>query len=163
MSRQPTLLGLIFVAGLSVTAVTLLAAQEFALQVGPPIAALPPPGASVANKAKQTLFVVRPVGCADPAAARVTGTAEGIVNGARRQMRLTIERLDTPGVHAVSKGWAQSGTWIVTLVGTCGERTAAALVSLGPQDTYRREAVQTLAGFPTAAQVDAALRAAGGR
>lgn len=139
-------------------------AQEFTLQVGPPIAAIPQPGAKVEKKVtKQTLFVVRPVGCADSATARISGTAEGLVDGVRRRVALTLEPLQAPGVYGVPRDWADSGAWIVHLTGTCDGRTAGALVALGPKDTYRREAVEPVSAPLTAAQIDAALRAAAGR
>jgi hypothetical protein len=163
MRRRWMAIGVSVAVLLGVMSATPAAAQEFSLQVGPPIAAIPQPGTGPAKTSKAVLLVVRPVGCADPAAARMTGTAEGMVDGVRRRVALTLEPLASPGVHAISRGWADGGTWIVTLAGTCGGQTAGALVSLGPQDLYRREAVQPVAGSPTPAQVDAALRAAAQR
>ena len=127
-------------------------AQDFALQVGPPIA-------GNAQPAKSSLLVVRPGGCSDPAAAKITATAEGIVDGSRRSVPLTLRSLPTPGVHAVPKEWAQGGVWIVNLVGSCGGKTAGAIVSLGPDANYRREAVKLLARPASAAEIDASLKA----
>src|ERR1700730_3889766 len=73
-------------------------AEDFALQVGPPIA-------GNAQPAKTSMFVVRPGGCADPAAARITGTGEGLVNGVRRSVPLKLVALPTPGVYAVPRDW----------------------------------------------------------
>lgn len=153
-------------------------AQEFTLQVGLPIA-------GNARQAKNSLLVVRPGGCADPASAQITATAEGLVEGARRSVPLTLAALPTPGVHAVLRDWASGGAtaaaafgtpsgtanaaaalgtpsggvWIVNLVGTCAGRTAGAIVPVGPNATFRREAVKLLAHRPTPAEIDDSLKA----
>jgi len=128
-------------------------AQDFALQVGPPVA-------GNAQPAKASLLVVRPGGCADPASAQITATAEGIVDGARRSVPLKLSALPTPGVHAVPKDWASGGVWIVSLVGTCAGKTAGAIVSVvGPNAEYRREAVKHLPHPATPTEIDASLRA----
>ena len=127
-------------------------AQDFALQVGPPIAGNTQP-------AKSSLLVVRPGGCSDPAAAKITATAEGIVDGARRSVPLTLMPMSTPGVHAVPKDWAKRGVWIVNLVGSCAGKTAGAIVSIGPAATYRRDSVKLLAHPASAAEIDASLKA----
>lgn len=127
-------------------------AQEFTLQVGLPIA-------GNAQPAKSSLLVVRPGGCVGPASAQITATAEGIVDGARRSVPLTLVALPTPGVHAVPKDWASGGVWIVNLVGTCAGKTAGAIVPVGPNVMFRRDAVKLLAHRPTAAEIDASLKA----
>jgi hypothetical protein len=141
-----------FTLSLTVAAGQTTRAQEFALQIGPPIA-------GNAQPAKASLFVVRSGGCPDPNAAQIRATAEGIVDGARRSVPLTLRSLPTPGVHAVPKDWAQGGVWIVSLVGSCGTKTAGAIVSLGPTGDYRREAVKLLVHPPSAAEIDASLKA----
>lgn len=126
--------------------------QDFALQIGPPIA-----GGS--QPAKKSVFVVRPGGCANPASAQITATAEGLVNGARQSVPLTLAPLPTPGVHAIGKDWLNTGVWIVSLVGTCAGKTAGAIVSIGPTDVYRREAVKLLAHRATPEEINASLKA----
>jgi hypothetical protein len=135
-------------------------AQEFTLQVGQPIAGNGLP-------AKSSLLVVRPGGCANPASAHISATAEGIVNGARRSVPLTLSPLPTPGVHAVPKDWATGGVWIVNLVGTCAGKTAGAIVPVAtvpvvkgtPDITFRRETVKLLAHQATPTEIDASLKA----
>ena len=128
-------------------------AQDFALQVGPPVAGNAP-------FSKRALLVVRPAGCADPARARITATAEGIVNGTRRSVPLTLSPGPSSGVHAVQPQWPNSGAWVVNLVGTCAGKTAGALVSVaGPSPKYNREAVKYLPHPATPAEIDASLKA----
>jgi hypothetical protein len=128
-------------------------AQEFSLQVGLPIAGNSQP-------AKDSLLVVRPGGCADPASARITATAEGIVDGARRSMPLMLSPLATPGVHALPKKWTEtSGVWVVNLVGTCAGKTAGAIVPIDRKATFRRDAIKQLARRATPEEIDASLKA----
>ena len=128
-------------------------AQDFALQVGPPVAGNAP-------FSKRALLVVRPAGCADPAKAQITATAEGIVNGARRSVPLTLSSGPISGVHAVQPEWPNSGAWVVNLVGTCAGKTAGALVSVaGPNPKYNREAVKYLPHRATPSEIDASLKA----
>ena len=128
-------------------------AQDFALQVGPPVAGNAP-------FSKRALLVVRPAGCADPAKAHITATAEGIVNGARRSMPLTLSSGPSPGVHAVQPEWPSSGAWVVNLVGTCASKTAGALVAVaGPNPQYNRDAVKYFPHPATPSEIDASLKA----
>lgn len=135
-------------------------AQDFVLQVGPPIA-------GNAQPSKNSVFVVRPGGCAEPGRAQISATAEGLVDGRRRSVPMELWSLPTPGVHALPKKLpgGGSGVWVISLVGTCAGKTAGALVSLGATPVYRREAVKQLSRAATPAEIDASLQAlsAGGR
>ena len=126
--------------------------QDFALQVGPPVAGSSQP-------AKKALLVVRPAGCADPARAQITATAEGLVNGNRQTVPLTVSALPTPGVHAVPQDVPTTGFWIVNLVGNCDGTRAGAIVTMGPKPEYRREAVKLLKQPATETEIDASLKA----
>lgn len=142
--------------GFASTVITLSAtasAQEFALQVGPPIAGNEP-------SVKRALLVVRPAGCADLSKAQITATAEGIVNGARRSVPLALTALPTPGVHAIQPDWPTPGVWIVNLVGNCAGKSAGAIVSVaGPKPTFSRDAVKYFRQAPTPSEIDASLKA----
>ena len=129
-------------------------AQEFRLQVGPPIAGGPQP-------TKDLILVVRPGGCADPARAQISATAEGIVDGARRSLPLTLSSLPTPGVHALPKEWTKttSGVWVVNLIATCAGKTAGALVPIERNATFKRGAIKQLAHHATRDEIDASLKA----
>ena len=155
MGRHSLLRGLALPVMLSLigSSAAATAGQDFALQVGPPVA-----GSS--QQTKKAMLVVRSGGCADPAKARITATAEGLVKGVRRSLPLTLEPLRTPGVHSLPREWSNGGgVWIVSLVGTCAGKTAGAIVALGPTDTYRRESVRLLGHRATAEEIDASLKA----
>ena len=152
MRRYSIVLRVGFATVLTLACAAAAFAEDFTLQVGPPTA-------GNAQQSKSSMFVVRPGGCADPAAAKLTGTREGIVNGVRRSVPLTLVALPTPGVYAVSRDWDSAGAWIVSLAGTCAGKTAGAIVSIGPRDTYRREFVRLLGHRATPAEIDESLKA----
>ena len=152
MRRYSIVLRVGFATVLTLACAAAAIAEDFTLQVGPPTA-------GNAQQSKSSMFVVRPGGCADPAAAKLTGTREGIVNGVRRSVPLTLVALPTPGVYAVPRDWDSAGAWIVSLAGTCAGKTAGAIVSIGPRDTYRRESVRLLAHRATPAEIDESLKA----
>lgn len=63
----------------------------------------------------------------------VSGTAEGIVAGARRTVSLEFKATSRPGVYALSKQWPSDGTWTLVLAVTQGEgegSTVKAVVEL---------------------------------
>ena len=58
----------------------------------------------------------------------LTGSAEGLVEGARRSVALRFDPTNEPGVYAVRRQWPSGGTWVlrITLL-----RNTTALVTLG--------------------------------
>ena len=56
----------------------------------------------------------------------LSGTAEGIVNGARRSIPLRFEATGYPGTFAVRRAWPNDGTWVLRIT----LRTTTALVAL---------------------------------
>ena len=93
---------------------------------------------------------------------RVTGTAEGLLDGARRSIPLEIAPAGTDGVYRVRRQWPSQGVWVLRLVVTVGQGSATALVGVNAsgevatilqQDPARR----TIPSI-TDADVDAMLR-----
>ena len=56
----------------------------------------------------------------------VSGSAEGIVNGARRSVALHFDAIARPGVFALRKQWPAEGTWLLRI----SLASTTALVSL---------------------------------
>jgi hypothetical protein len=52
--------------------------------------------------------------------ANVSGSAQGIVNGARRSIPIRFDTTSKPGIFAVRKQWPSEGTWLlqIALYGT---------------------------------------------
>ena len=105
-------------------------AGGFFLSIGNPVAANVP-------QVKKAVLVVRPDGCNEPAKAQITGTAEGIVNGARQSVHLKLTALPTPGVYAVFREWPAEGIWVVNLTGKYLGATTSAIVPIGPKGFMR--------------------------
>lgn len=130
---------------------------DFALAIGNPVAVALPNGVVK----KDIGMAVRAEGCAEPAKVQITGTAEGIVDGARRSLPLRVVAGATPGAFAVSRDWPQQGVWVVNLTGHCGSSTASAVVPMGPNG-FVRESSQFFSRAATAAEVDLALKTLAG-
>src|SRR5713101_5080093 len=96
----------------------------------------------------------------------VTGTAEGIVNGARQSVTLEFTETSRDGVHALKRTWPTEGTWTLVIKANQGpDDLATAVVELGPDGEVAAVRVPTTqrAGWTVPApvsmdQIDAALR-----
>lgn len=66
----------------------------------------------------------------------VSGSAEGLVNGARRTISLEFKATSRPGVYALQKQWPNEGVWTLVLAVRQGDgpgNLAQAAVELGPR------------------------------
>jgi hypothetical protein len=112
--RVPTI-----VAAALVLAGQALAGPHFRLDIGPVVAD------TSGGKVKNAVVLVRPLACDEAGSIVMSGTAEGIVNGVRHSVPLKLQRLATPGVHAVTRQWPD-GQWVLNLTATCPGRNAVA-------------------------------------
>jgi hypothetical protein len=142
-------------------------AADFTLAIGSPAAAsLPGPeslpgGAVRVSKVKDAVLAVRTENCADPAKAQITGTAEGLVNGARQSVALRLISAPGTGVYLVSREWPTQGAWVVNLSGVCAGAKAGALVPIGPNG-YMRESSKFFPRLATQAEIEASLKSLAG-
>jgi len=126
---------------------------DFSLAIGNPVAVTLPEGVVK----KDIGFAVRTENCADASKAQITGTAEGIVNGARRSVTLRVVPASTAGAFAISRDWPPQGAWVVNLTGHCGSSIASAIVPIGPNG-FLRESAKFFPRAATAAEVESALK-----
>lgn len=70
----------------------------------------------------------------------LTGSAEGLVDGARRSVALRFSPTGKPGVYAVRRQWPSGGTWVLRI--TLLSHTTA-LVTLGPSGDVAAVSVPT--------------------
>ena len=82
------------------------------------------------NVADDVVLHVRADGCHQPAKAKVAGTAEGIVDGERRSLPLTLTKVGK-GIYSITQQWPAEGTWILAFAGSYRGRLATTLVTLG--------------------------------
>ena len=104
----------------------------------------------------------------DPAYYPVTVTAEGLVDGARRTVKLTATETGMPGVYAVRYQPEKNGTWMVVarVGGTSDEPWATVIVPVNREGQIfnarvptRRDGESRIPIRVTAADVDQMLRA----
>jgi hypothetical protein len=143
-------------------------AADFTLAIGSTAAASipwnenPPAGPlAKAMKVKDAAFAVRAENCADPEKAKITGTAEGLVNGGRQSVALHLIAGSAAGAYLVSREWPAQGVWVVNLTGVCAGAKAGALVPIGP-DGYLRESSKFFPRSSTEAEIEASLKSLAG-
>ena len=108
---------------------------------------------------KKVVVAVRAVVCEDLANVKISGTAEGIVNGKRESLPLTLLTIDrAEAVYAVGQQWPQDGTWLLHLKGSCGspKADASTLVAV-TNGTFVRDKSTILVEPATRKQIDDAL------
>ena len=139
-------------------ALSAAAGTSFRLDVGQSFAD------SSGGKVKDAVLLVRGLACDAPASIVMTGTAEGVVNGTRQSVPLTLHKLATPGVFAVRRQWP-AGQWVLNVSGSCPGRKAEAgvVVPLDADSRFVRSGIQHFESRAAAAVVNAALRSTAGR
>jgi len=92
----------------------------------------------------------------------VTGTAEGLIDGARRSIALEVAATGTEGVYRVRRQWPRTGVWVLRLVVRVGEGSATALVGVGAsggiEAIREQDAARRIYPYVTDADVEAMLR-----
>ena len=151
-------------------AVTAFAPAPRAL-FGPPWISIEYPPSPYDRVTREALLLVHSYHHFEPVGLPVSGTAEGIVDGKRRTVRLAFQTTSKPGVFALKRQWPREGTWVLSIAVTQGEgehNTAGALVTLDAEGRVARVEVplRQIAGFEvrtprriTAAEVESALQA----
>lgn len=92
---------------------------------GPPWISVELPANPHDPATRGAFFILRTYHHGIPTSYVPTGTAEGLVDGRRRSVRLEISRTGTPGVFAVRYTPAGRGAWVLAINGTVpGERNA---------------------------------------
>lgn len=96
----------------------------------------------------------------------VEGTAEGIVNGERRSIKLSFTGTARPGVYGLRRQWPTEGVWTLVIKGEGG---ATAVIDLGANGDVasvkvptRQEREWTIPTDVSIDDVDKALRARAG-
>lgn len=129
------------------------------------------PSGAATGQLKDAVLLVRTFGCHTPADARVSATAEGVVNGERRSLPLEVA-YDSTGVYALKRQWPSEGSWVLAITGEYSSFTSTLIVDLGPNGNVHpgtrlepgsRKGTHALV-MPrkaTTAEIDSALKAAG--
>lgn len=117
------------------------------------------PSANPEAAAKHAVLVARITACQSPEKTTITATAEGIVDGSRRTVPLSLVPLSTPGTFAVVRQWPAGGRWAVKMTATNPDykNYATGVVVLTQKDGFDWAGVKHFYHAPTDAEVDAVL------
>lgn len=101
---------------------------------GPPWISIEYPGNPYDQESRDAYLYVHTFHHGTPVPNPVSGTAEGLVAGARRTISLEFRTTRRPGVFALRQQWPSDGVWTLVIGATQGEgesNTAWAVVELG--------------------------------
>ena len=82
---------------------------------GPPWISIETPPNPFDATSRGAVLVVHTYHHGDVVASGVTGSAEGIVSGARRTIPLVFDTTTRRGVYALRKQWPNEGTWMLVI------------------------------------------------
>ncbi|HVG18324.1 MAG TPA: hypothetical protein VNI02_04675 [Blastocatellia bacterium] len=127
---------------------------------------------SATHQLKDAVLFVRTFGCNTPADAKLSATAEGVVNGERRSLPLELT-YDSTGVYALKQQWPSEGAWVLAITGEYNSFISTLIVDLGPNgkvhpgtrlDPGHRKGTHALIvqRKATTAEIDSALKTAAG-
>ncbi len=88
------------------------------------------------GSSRDEALIVKTFGCHTPSDAKLNGTAEGIVNGERKTIKLNFKH-DLKGVFTVAKQWADEGVWVVTIRGKYNGITSSAIVEIDSKSNMK--------------------------
>ena len=91
------------------------APAHFARLFGPPWISIEYPANPHDSSTRGAFLLVHAFHHGTPVGFPVTGTAEGIVGGARRTVALQFEGTSRPGVYALKRQWGSEGVWTLVI------------------------------------------------
>ena len=157
---------LIRIRSLALAALTSASLATTAVASGPPWISIELPANPYDESTKGAYLLVHSFHHGAAIGYIVTGTAEGIVNGERRSVKLEFAETSRTGVYALQRSWPEQGTWTLVIKANQGPDDAAtAVVDLGPNGEVEAIRVPTMqrgrwtVPAPVAmSDIDAALR-----
>ena len=151
---------------------TLALAALVGLGLGPPWISIEYPVNPLDQSMRGAFLLVHVFHHATPIIYPVEGTAEGIVNGERRTIKLEFTNTSRTGVYGLRRMWPTEGVWTLVITmsrGPEGRDGATAVVELGSDGEIasvrvpnRQERGWTIPTDVSIADIDKALRARAG-
>ena len=112
--------------------------------VGPPWISIEYPVNPYDQATRDAFLVVHAFHHGTPVGFPVSGTAEGIVNGQRRSIKLEFQQTPRTGEYALRKQWPDQGTWTLVIgVMQAQEDRVTAIVDLSSDGQVARVNVPT--------------------
>jgi len=150
--------------GVATVLSVLLAAPALA---GPPWISIELPANPYDQATRGAFLLVHAFHHGQPVGYLLTGTAEGIVNGERRSIKLEFSETTRDGVYALKRMWPTDGVWTLVIKANQGPDDAAtAVIELGPEGevaSIRVPVMQrgqwTVPAPVSLGEIDAALKA----
>ncbi len=150
--------------GVATVLSALLAAPALA---GPPWISIELPANPYDQATRGAFLLVHAFHHGQPVGYLLTGTAEGIVNGERRSIKLEFSETTRDGVYALKRMWPSDGVWTLVIKANQGPDDAAtAVIELGAQGevaSIRVPVMQrgqwTVPAPVSLGEIDAALKA----
>jgi len=150
--------------GVATVLSALLAAPALA---GPPWISIELPANPYDQATRGAFLLVHAFHHGQPVGYLLTGTAEGIVNGERRSIKLEFSETTRDGVYALKRMWPSDGVWTLVIKANQGPDDAAtAVIELGPEGevaSIRVPVMQrgqwTVPAPVSLGEIDAALKA----
>jgi len=150
--------------GVATVLSALLAAPALA---GPPWISIELPANPYDQATRGAFLLVHAFHHGQPVAYLLTGTAEGIVNGERRSIKLEFSETTRDGVYALKRMWPTEGVWTLVIKANQGPDDAAtAVIELGAEGevaSIRVPVMQrgqwTVPAPVSLGEIDAALKA----
>jgi hypothetical protein len=147
-----------------------LATPALGLRSGPPWISIEYPVNPLDASMRGAFLLVHVFHHATPIIYPVEGTAEGIVNGERRTIKLEFTETSRTGVYGLRRMWPAEGVWTLVIKMSRGhEDGATAVVELGSDGEIasvrvpsRQERGWTIPTEVSMADIDKALRARAG-
>ena len=167
--RSFTRLALSLPAAAALVAATTAATPDAgAVRFGPPWISIEYPPSPYDRTTRDAYLLVHAFHHGTPTAFPVSGTAEGLVNGERRTVKLEFTGTSRTGVYALRKQWPTEGRWaLVVSVLQAANDGATALVRLDGSGQVAQVTVPTrdqdgyrVPRGVTTAEVESALRSA---
>jgi hypothetical protein len=151
---------------------TLFALTAF-VSSGPPWISIEYPANPYDSASRGAFLLVHAFHHGTPVSFPVSGTAEGLVSGARRTISLEFKSTSRPGAYALHKQWPTDGVWTLVLGVTQGHgefNTVKAVVELGTNGQVaavnvptRREGMHQVPAQVSMGDIEAGLRARAAR
>src|SRR5256885_6239612 len=134
---------------------------------GPPWISIELPANPYDQATRGAFLLVHAFHHGEPIGYLVTGTAEGIVGGERRSIKLEFSETSRDGVYALKRMWPTEGVWTLVIKANQGPDDAAtAVIELGPPGGVasarvptRQPGRWTVPAPVSLGEIDAALKA----
>jgi hypothetical protein len=125
MSRSPGLTAALATAAL----ISAVAASPAAAH--PPWISVELPASPWTSTTRDAFLLVHAYRGPNPAPLALTATAEGLVQGQRRAVRVDLVPTGLPDVYVVRRQWPTTGVWVLRIAARQGDSEADALVGIG--------------------------------